>query len=55
MKKAVVLSRIARDPEVAAFLERGERNVDPEPIVAVPPKPRVLTDGAAEKVLEETV
>lgn len=46
----IPLSEIARDPVVAAFLARGER--DNGAAYAVPaPKAPVLTDGAA-KVLE---
>lgn len=47
----VSLSEIARDPIVAAFLARGER--DTGAAFAVPaPKSPVLNDGAAAKVLE---
>ena len=48
----VHLSKIARDPAVVAFLERGERDVGPDLVVACPPRAPVLTDGAAVKVLE---
>lgn len=42
------LSQIARNPKVKAFFERGERGTNPEPTLALPPRPRILNDGAAE-------
>lgn len=46
----VTLSKIARDPSVAAFLARGERSIGPEPIFALPPRSPILTDGAAAEL-----
>lgn len=44
----IALSKIARDPVVAAFLARGEDNTDPEPIVIPVRFPRPpFKDGAA--------
>lgn len=53
MKIHTPLSKIARDPAVASFLERGERDVGPEPVIACPPKAPVLTDSATVKVVLE--
>ncbi|WP_181169076.1 hypothetical protein [Mesorhizobium sp. B2-4-14] len=52
MPNKLSLSKIARDPELAAFFRRGERDAGPEPVVARPPRPRLLTDGAAEQMKE---
>ncbi len=49
MKTAINLSKIARDPIVAAFLARGERDLGKEPAVPAPRKP-LLVDGAAAKL-----
>jgi hypothetical protein len=51
MKIKIGLSTIARDPIVAAFLARGERDQGTQPAIPAPRRP-VLTDGAAEKVKE---
>jgi hypothetical protein len=52
VKIKLSLSKIARDPAVASFLERGERDVGPEPAVAWLPRAPVLADAQAVKVLE---
>ncbi|WP_192178045.1 hypothetical protein [Mesorhizobium amorphae] len=52
MKRKNSLSKIARDPIVAAFLGRGERDQGTQPAIPAPRRP-VLTDGAAEKVKEQ--
>jgi hypothetical protein len=46
----IPLSQIARDPIVAAFLARGER--DNRAAFAVPAKPRPVLQGGAAKFLE---
>ncbi|MBB6413535.1 hypothetical protein [Mesorhizobium sangaii] len=51
MTSKLRLSKIARDPIVAAFLERCERDQCTQPAILAPRSP-VLTDGATEKVRE---
>lgn len=43
----ILLSTIARDPVVAAFLARGERDTGTEPAIGRRPRPR-KSGGAAE-------
>ncbi|MBZ9673430.1 hypothetical protein [Mesorhizobium sp. ES1-3] len=52
VKSEYCLSKIARDPIVAAFLARGERDLGTEPVPSCLPKSPLLADGAAEKVQE---
>ncbi|CDX30847.1 hypothetical protein MPLA_140343 [Mesorhizobium sp. ORS 3359] len=50
----IALSKIARDPVVAAFLARGERDSDAEPVV-IPvrfPRPPFKDGAAARRELE---
>ncbi|WP_256750741.1 hypothetical protein [Mesorhizobium sp. Mes31] len=51
MKITISLSKIARGPIIAAFMERGERDQGPQPATPALRRP-VLTDGAAENVKE---
>ncbi|MER9168531.1 hypothetical protein NKI12_14320 [Mesorhizobium australicum] len=52
MKSKLSLSEVAREPILATFLARGERDTGTQPVIPAPRRP-VLTDGAAEKVKEQ--
>lgn len=47
--RPIALSKITRDPKVAAFFARGERDAGPEPIGARPWCPDDLSGGVAER------
>ena len=51
--RRIALSTIARDPVVAAFLARGERDTGPEPVLAKAPLPRLAGGPAVQPALDD--